>query len=118
MPVTNMKRSIEFYSKIGLNLIVSSADNYARFEFPEGNSTLSLSLVQEIPTPQLIKIYFEVPDLDEHFSLMKSKGISFGTKPQLMPWLWKEVPLKDPDGNLIVIFEAGSNRKNPPWRIN
>ena len=32
-------------------------------------------------------------------------------------WLWKEASLNDPDGNKIIIYEAGKNRKNPPWRI-
>jgi hypothetical protein len=34
-----------------------------------------------------------------------------------MPYLWREAFLRDPDGNVIVLFSAGENRLNPPWRL-
>ena len=33
-------------------------------------------------------------------------------------WLWREVRLKDPDNNQLILYFAGENRLNPPWRIN
>ena len=39
---TDVARSIEFYSKLGLKLIVNSHSKYARFECPEGHSTFSV----------------------------------------------------------------------------
>jgi len=118
LPSTNMKKSIEFYTKLGLQLIVSSSEAYSRFDLPDGNSTFSLSLVDEIPTAQLAKVYFEVPNLDLYYSELVSQGIGFISKPEIKIWLWKEAQLEDPDGNVIIIFEASENRKNPPWRIN
>jgi len=32
-------------------------------------------------------------------------------------WLWREARLKDPDNNQLILFYAGDNRKNPPWKI-
>jgi hypothetical protein len=44
-------------------------------------------------------------------------GIDFEELPNDKPWLWRESRLKDPDGNQIILYFAGSNRTNPPWRI-
>ncbi|MEM7380928.1 MAG: VOC family protein, partial [Bacteroidota bacterium] len=38
--------------------------------------------------------------------------------PRDQSWLWREARLKDPDGNTLILYHAGENRKNPPWRIN
>jgi len=31
--------------------------------------------------------------------------------------LWREAELFDPGGNRILLYFAGQNRINPPWRI-
>jgi catechol 2,3-dioxygenase-like lactoylglutathione lyase family enzyme len=35
VPVTDVERSIDFYEKLGLKLIVKALPDYARFECPE-----------------------------------------------------------------------------------
>ena len=45
IPSINLSKSILFYEKLGLKLIVKSLPNYARFECMEGNSTFSIHLV-------------------------------------------------------------------------
>ena len=37
-------RSVEFYTRLGLKLIVHSEGRYARFELPSGSSTLSIHI--------------------------------------------------------------------------
>jgi hydroxymethylpyrimidine/phosphomethylpyrimidine kinase len=32
-------------------------------------------------------------------------------------WLWREAYLRDPAGNVLCIYHAGTNRRFPPWRI-
>ena len=32
-------------------------------------------------------------------------------------WLWTDISLKDPDGHEVIIYHAGENKKNPPWRV-
>ena len=39
-------------------------------------------------------------------------------QPRDQPWLWREAYLRDPAGNLICLYHAGENRRNPPWRID
>jgi catechol 2,3-dioxygenase-like lactoylglutathione lyase family enzyme len=49
VPILNVEKSIEFYEKLGLKLIVKALPGYARFECPEGDSTFSLHQVQNTP---------------------------------------------------------------------
>jgi len=117
VPTLALEKSIEFYRKLGLNLIVKAAPRYARFELPEGEATFSLHLVDQLPQGEGIIIYFEVEHLSEKVKSLESVGITFETQPKDQNWLWKEARLKDPDGNQLILYTAGENRKNPPWRI-
>ena len=56
--------------------------------------------------------------LEECKREMRDKGIGFDEMPKDQSWRWKEAHLKDPDGNQLILFYAGRNRKNPPWRID
>lgn len=117
LPSTNIERSIEFYTKLGLKLIVKNIPSYARFACPEGNSTMSVHLVDQISKSDTV-IYFECSDLDNVVNKLIEKGIIFISMPEDQSWLWREAYLEDPDGNAICLFFAGDNRINPPWRIN
>ncbi len=117
IPSLNVPRSIEFYKKLGLQLIVHTHDQYARFECPDGEATFSIHYVEELAEGNGIYVYFEVEDVKEKISELKRNNISIESEPKAQSWLWTEARLKDPDGNQIVIYHAGENRKNPPWRI-
>jgi len=113
---TDVARAIEFYSKLGLKLIVNSPPKYARFECPEGHSTFSVHNVEQVPPSQTV-VYFECAHLDETVGRLQQLGISFTSLPRDESWLWREARLQDPDGNAICLFYAGVNRLNPPWRV-
>ena len=117
VPVLNVEKSIEFYKTLGLKLIVESLPGYARFECPQGDSTFSLHQVQALPKESGVWIYFEVQDLDHYVQQLVGKGIEFEELPADKSWLWREARLKDPDNNQLIIYFAGHNRKNPPWKI-
>ena len=38
-------------------------------------------------------------------------------EPVAQTWLWYEAWLRDPAGNAICLYNAGENRRYPPWRI-
>jgi catechol 2,3-dioxygenase-like lactoylglutathione lyase family enzyme len=118
VPATDVAASVAFYRLLGLRLIVDSVPRYARFECPDGNSTLSVEHVDEKPTGHGIVIYFECAELDLEVESLKSKGITFESDPTDQSWLWREARLRDPANNAICLFRAGENRKNPPWRVN
>lgn len=117
VPVTNVERSIQFYEALGLKLIVRSLPHYARFECPEGDATFSLHQTNSSAKENNVWIYFEVNNLDEYVGELTGKGIEFEEMPNDKPWLWREARLKDPDNNQIIIYYAGGNRKDPPWKI-
>ena len=117
VPSLNVEKSIVFYEKLGLKLIVKSLPNYARFECPDGNSTFSIHLVAKLPEGDGVYVYFECDDLDEKVEHLKNSGIQFDQEPTDERWLWREARLKDLDGNQLILFYGGENRLNPPWRI-
>jgi catechol 2,3-dioxygenase-like lactoylglutathione lyase family enzyme len=118
LPVLDVKKSIAFYQALGFKLIVESLPEYARFECVEGGSTFSLHNVNTLPTGEGIWIYFELDDLDIRVVELQTTGIKFEELPTDRLWLWREARLKDPDRNQLILYKAGRNRLNPPWRIN
>lgn len=117
IPVLDIPRAITFYQQLGLQLIVHTNNHYARFECPNGATTLSLHQVEQLPTGTGVWIYFEIEHLDEEVERLLDKGVVFEELPIDKPWLWREARLKDLDGNQLILFRAGRNRKNPPWRL-
>lgn len=116
VPSLDIPRSITFYKTLGLKLIVES-EHYARFECPDGNSTFSVHLTEQLPSGHGISVYFECENLDQKVEELIQKGMVFDELPKDQTWLWREAYLKDPDGNQLILFFAGENRLNPPWRI-
>lgn len=118
IPSLEVVRAIDFYKKLGLRLLVHTHSKYARFECPNGDSTFSIHEVETLPQGSGVIVYFEVENVAETVSELQKKGILFESMPRAQTWLWTEARLKDLDGNQIIIFHAGENRKNPPWRIH
>jgi catechol 2,3-dioxygenase-like lactoylglutathione lyase family enzyme len=117
VPTIDLKKSIDFYEKLGLRLIVKAAPRYARFECPIGEATFSIHLTENLPTGKGIVIYFECENLEAKVAELAHLGIKFNELPNDKSWLWREAHLKDPDGNRLILFWGGDNRKSPPWRI-
>lgn len=117
VPSKDVPKAIEFYKKLGLELIVHTHDRYARFECTVGDTTFSIHHSEDVPKGEGVLIYFEVKDVAETVSELTKKNIEIDRMPEDKSWLWKEARLEDPDGNQIIIYHAGENRKNPPWRI-
>ena len=114
----DVAKSTEFYKTLGLKLIVDALPRYVRLECPDGETTFSISKVDSLPEGNKITLYFEVDNLSKTVSDLKQKGITFNTEITEQSWLWTDINLTDPDGHKLIIFHAGKNRKNPPWRIN
>ena len=117
VPSLNVRTSVSFYDQLGLELIVLSLPHYARFECPEGEATFSVHLVEKLPDGDGVWVYFECADLDTQVEQIIAKGITMDELPNDKPWLWREARLRDPDGNVVILYRAGENRKNPPWRM-
>ena len=118
VPSIDLSKSVPFYQKLGLKLIVHTHSAYARFECPKGDSTFSIHQVLELPKGEGVYVYFELKNLDDYVAELIEKGIEFEEMPNDKSWLWREARLKDLDGNQLILFHAGENRKNPPWRYS
>lgn len=117
IPSLNLAQSVPFYQKLGLRLIVDAQPHYARFECPDGEATFSIHQVEQLPRDGGIWVYFECEHLNEYVQELVAKGVKFDEMPTEKSWLWREAKLTDPDQNQLILFYAGTNRKNPPWRI-
>ncbi len=115
LPVTDFDRSVDFYRNMGFTLIVHSPPRYARFECPDGDATFSLHTADQAASG--VVVYFECADLDARVQQLLAAGFSFTRLPTDERWLWREARLNDPSGNVLCLFWAGDNRKNPPWRV-
>jgi predicted enzyme related to lactoylglutathione lyase len=113
----DVPKMVQFYSLLGLKLIVDSSPRYVRFECPDGHSTLSLHTTESDSTGSSIVLYFECEGLDDEVERIESAGIRILSGPENKDWLWREAEITDPDGNKIFLFNAAENRKNPPWRL-
>lgn len=109
LPHRDYEKSRDFYKALGLTLIVDAPENsYARFEAP-GGATLSIH-------GDDAGVNFECDDLDAQIEKARAAGISF-EGPVDQPWLWREAWTFDPSGNRVLLYQAGENRRYPPWRI-
>jgi catechol 2,3-dioxygenase-like lactoylglutathione lyase family enzyme len=113
--VDDVDSAVAFYSKLGLTPIVKSAD-YARFVCPDGDSTFSIHLGGASVSTSTV-VYFEHDALDLQVDRLKASGVQFDEDPSDRRWLWREARLRDPSGNPICLYQAGTNRLNPPWRL-
>jgi len=117
LPARDVARSAEFYRLLGFTQIVSKPPHYARFECEDGEATFSLHQIESPPPTETI-VYFECDNVDAVYDRLRGKGVVFDQAPADQPWLWREAYLRDPDGNVLCLYYAGSNRRFPPWRID
>jgi hydroxymethylpyrimidine/phosphomethylpyrimidine kinase len=97
--------SVEFYRALGLTQIVDAPPRYARFE-AGGGATLSIHAADEPGAT----VYFEAADLDARAAAMGGPVVA-------QSWGWREAELTDPAGNRLILFDGGTNRRFPPWRL-
>ena len=113
LPLADYDASTAFYRLLGLRQIVESAPRYARFE-SAGGATLSIETADEIAGKPVV--FLECGDLDALVLRLREAGIAV-SDPVLEDWGWREARLADPAGNAICLYQAGENRRFPPWRL-
>lgn len=103
-----------FYRALGLKPVVDARPRYVRFVCPDGDA--SFSLHQGDLGGGGTTVYFECEDLDARVAALRAAGVAFTSAPEDKTWLWREAELFDPGGNRVLLYFAGDNRLNPPWR--
>ncbi|NJM50556.1 MAG: bifunctional hydroxymethylpyrimidine kinase/phosphomethylpyrimidine kinase [Sphingomonadales bacterium] len=115
LPARDYRASVLFYKELGLQQIVDSPENgYARFEAANG---VTLSVHESDADSSGVTIYLESRALDKWTAQLASDGLDFDQMPQDEDWGWREARLRDPHGNVICLYQAGENRRFPPWRM-
>ena len=117
VPCLDLAASVDFYRRLGLRLIVHDPPRYARFECPSGEATFSLHLADRVDSASAPVVYFELDDLDGGVRALEAAGLVFESAPRDQPWLWREAYIRDPSGNRLCLYQAGANRRHPPWRL-
>ena len=118
---TDIPRAVAYYERLGSEPVVLEA-HYARFLLPDGGSTFSVHLAERADAVGAAgaAIHLECEsagELDATVAELQAAGVVFDSGPVDMPYLWREATLRDPDWNTIVLYHAGENRLNPPWRV-
>jgi catechol 2,3-dioxygenase-like lactoylglutathione lyase family enzyme len=115
--VRDVERSLRFYADmLGFKVIEDfrheNRPTYARLRAPGGDGTIALH--QAGPGDSIasdgVRLYFEVPDLDNFCRKLQQKNFYFSKLPATMPWGWRHAYINDPDGHEISLYWAGENR--------
>jgi hydroxymethylpyrimidine/phosphomethylpyrimidine kinase len=114
LPATDHAASLAFWRALGLRPIVDSGGRYARFE-SAGGVTLSIEAAHEMAGRAVV--YLEVAELDALVARLRAAGHAF-TAPVAQRWGWREARGVDPAGNPVCLYQAGENRRFPPWRLD
>ena len=118
LPSKDVAKSVAFYKKLGLNLIV---DFYSE-TMPGPNVRMVnrrfhyTTVLSSAPIVGFGFI-FELNKLDSTVNSLIEQGVVFDELPNDKEWGWRESRLKDPDGHQLILYHAGEYRKNPPWRV-
>lgn len=116
--VCNYEACIEFYQNLGFELLYQDK-NGEEADFKMGDTRLNLIKRQSMSdiigsaentdgnnSIDNVALIFTTLDLDETYKQLELNNIEFITKPIYRPqWGIKTIYFRDPDGNLIGIYE-------------
>jgi predicted enzyme related to lactoylglutathione lyase len=92
-----------------LSFGVRSGDDWA--EFDAGGTTVALHGTYEghAPPTDGATVVFEVDDLEGEMRALSSRGVAFEGEVNDVPGYGRFVSFRDPDGNLLQMFESGAS---------
>jgi predicted enzyme related to lactoylglutathione lyase len=101
-----MDASVSFYRDVlGLTFASRSGDDWA--EFDAGGTTVALHGTYESHAPPTdgATVVFEVDDLEGEMRALGGRGVAFEGEVNEVPGYGRFVSFRDPDGNLLQMFE-------------
>jgi catechol 2,3-dioxygenase-like lactoylglutathione lyase family enzyme len=120
--VADVARSRSFYRALGFEPIVDES-HYCRFltRLDEGTGDETLSIERRSgPIAPAAQLGLEFPSreaLDRYVQGLPARGITLTEELVERSWLWRDARIVDPDGHEWMLFFAGDNKLNPPWRV-
>jgi predicted enzyme related to lactoylglutathione lyase len=109
----DMDRSVAFYRDVlGLALRTRMGEDWTEFEV--AGTTVALHGTREghAPPQDGATIVFEVDDLEGTMTSLRAKDVAFEGEVNEVPGYGRFVSFRDPDGNLLQIFERAA-----PFRV-
>lgn len=122
LQASDIARSRAFYLALGFELIVDEA-HYCRFlaRVDEGPGDETLSIEHHAPpirpAAQLGLEFSSAAALDAFVAALPGRGVAVAEGPIDRTWLWRDARVFDPDGHEWMLFFAGPNKLDPPWRV-
>ncbi|MFA5891477.1 MAG: VOC family protein [Actinomycetota bacterium] len=103
----NMSESLEFYRDVlGLDLKVHYGDDWA--EFNVGDTVLAVHGARGgVSAAMGATVVFEVDDIEITMRALAGRGVEFLGGITDVPYLGRFASFRDPDGNVLQIFEPG-----------
>jgi catechol 2,3-dioxygenase-like lactoylglutathione lyase family enzyme len=110
----DMDRSVAFYRDVlGLSLRTRMGEDWT--EFVVDGTTVALHGTREghAPPQEGATVVFEVDDLERTMTALRAKDVAFEGEVNDVPGYGRFVSFRDPDGNLLQIFERASAGGHP-----
>ncbi len=105
----DMDAGVGFYRDVlGLPLRARMGEDWA--EFDVGGTTVALHGTREghAPPQEGATVVFEVGDLDSVMTALRGRDVTFEGEVNEVPGYGRFVSFRDPDGNMLQIFERAS----------
>ena len=105
----DMDAGVGFYRDVlGLSLRARMGEDWA--EFDVGGTTVALHGTREghAPPQEGATVVFEVADLESVMTALRGRDVSFEGEVNEVPGYGRFVSFRDPDGNMLQIFERAA----------
>lgn len=106
----DMDGTVAFYRDVlGLDLRVQMGEDWA--EFDVAGTTVALHGTREghAPPQDGATVVFEVEDLESEMNRLRGRRVDFEGEVSEVPGYGRFVSFRDPEGNLLQIFERAKN---------
>jgi predicted enzyme related to lactoylglutathione lyase len=114
IPVTNLKRAKEWYTKLFAWTVQDAGKDYALWNAPGGTSAGGaaggLYLVKKMPAKSPVRAYIEVEDIDTKLAEIKKSRGKVLVKKTAVPTFGWWAAFKDPQGAELYLWQSMPTR--------
>lgn len=108
IPTIHVEEMRDFYSLVLDAPYDGSHGGPNRYEIPAGE--VGYVVICRVSTPVVVHpescgLEFEVDDVDAEYRRLLHAGVKIETPPTTLPWQWRFVALRDPDGNNVDLVQ-------------
>lgn len=112
VPSQDLQVSIAFYTAMGMTLIEHEPLHHAHFENANHEVIFTAYYNSQRPSYE-VTVYYEVGAIED-FEIRFRESVLTPTSTK--KWGGKELIIRDPDGNHVVLYERLTSQSIPPWQ--